>query len=69
MSNSSCLDDKCEAAVIERVEAELDSLTIALVARIQHLGERYDRTLDALENAVEMLASEVARHLAAMGVE
>jgi len=62
------LDDKWESAVIGRVEAELDSLTLALVARIQQLGERYDRTLDALESELDQIEAQVARHLHSMGV-
>jgi type I restriction enzyme M protein len=61
------LDDKWEAAVIERVETELESLTLALVARIQQLGERYDDTLDDLVSRVAHLHDRVMVHLAEMG--
>ena len=63
------LDDKWEAAVIERVEAELDSLTLGLVARIQQLGERYDHTLGDLETELARLDSRVSNHLSEMGVK
>ena len=63
------LDDKWEAAVIERVETQLDSLTLSLVARIQLLGERYDRTLEDLEFVLKRLDARVSAHLASMGVK
>lgn len=62
------LDDKWEAAVIERVESELSSLTLALVSRIQQLGERYDQTLGDLEAELETLEARVSAHLAEMGI-
>ena len=62
------LDDKWKAAVIERVETELDSLTLALVARIQQLGERYDQTLGDLEQEFARIDSLVKTGLAELGV-
>lgn len=63
------LDDKWEAAVIGRVESELSSLTLALVARIQQLGERYDQALGDIEAELKRLESNMTRNLAAMGVK
>jgi type I restriction enzyme M protein len=62
------LDDKWEAAVVERVETELDSMTLALVGRIQQLGERYDQTLGDLDADLEEIAARVTRHLTEMGI-
>jgi type I restriction enzyme M protein len=61
------MDDKWEAAVIERVGIELHSLTLALVERIQQLGERYGETLDALEVELSRISTRVYGHLAEMG--
>jgi type I restriction enzyme M protein len=61
------LEDKWEAAVIERVETELNSLTLALVARIQQLGERYDDTVGDLVSRIALLHDRVMGHLAEMG--
>jgi type I restriction enzyme M protein len=63
------LDNKWEAAVIERVEAELDSLTLGLVARIETLGQRYAETVFNIEAELNRLSRRVARHLTRMGVE
>jgi len=62
------LDDKWEAAVIERVETELDSLTLAMVLRMQELGERYAETVGELEAKLETLEAKVVGHLLDMGV-
>ena len=43
------LDDKWHATVASRVASEVNALTLALVSRIQQLGERYGETLGALE--------------------
>ena len=42
---------------------------MALVARIETLGDRYAKTVGALDEQLEMLESKVSRHLADMGVE
>jgi len=63
------LDDKWEATITNRVADELDSLTLALVGRIQQLGERYGQTLEALEVELASLNARVAAHLADMGVK
>jgi type I restriction enzyme M protein len=62
------LDDKWHAAVRGRVEGVVNSLTLALVARIRQLGERYARTLHQLDDELEQLEAKVAGHLANMGV-
>ena len=63
------LDDKWQATVVGRVSAEVEALTLALVARIQELGERYAETVGALEAEMEKLEAKVAEHLAHMGVK
>ncbi|WP_204016730.1 type I restriction-modification system subunit M [Sphaerimonospora thailandensis] len=63
------LDDKWAATVQSRVAGEVNSLTFALVVRIQQLGERYADTVEALSAELENLEAKVARHLSDMGVE
>ena len=63
------LDDKWHATVERRVATEVNALTLALVARIQQLGERYAETLGNLDARLEMLEAQVGEHLARMGVE
>ncbi|MEV1328421.1 type I restriction-modification system subunit M [Micromonospora costi] len=62
------LDDKWAATIRDRVTGEVNALTLALVARIQQLGERYVETVGALDAQLEKLEARVASHLAAMGV-
>jgi type I restriction enzyme M protein len=62
------LDAKWETTVTNRVNAELTSLVLALVARLQVLGERYVETLGSLESQLEHLNGRVAANLADMGV-
>jgi type I restriction enzyme M protein len=63
------LDDKWHATISNRIATEVNSLTLALVARIQQLGERYADTVGDLDAEMEKLNAKVARHLAEMGVE
>jgi type I restriction enzyme M protein len=62
------LGGKWEAAVIERIESELDSLTLALVVRIQQLGERYAKTLAMLDRELATFSVTLVDNLADMGV-
>lgn len=62
------LDDKWATTTRDRIAGEVKALTLALVSRIQQLGERYAETLGALEAASEQLEASVAAHLADMGV-
>jgi type I restriction enzyme M protein len=63
------LDDKWHATITTRVAGELNSLSLALVGRIQQLGERYGGTLEDLENELAKLDRRVASHLTDMGVK
>jgi type I restriction enzyme M protein len=63
------LDDKWAATITQRIAGEVNSLTLALVDRIQQLGERYAETVGALAADLENLDAKVAQHLAEMGVE
>ncbi len=63
------LDDKWHATIERRVADQVNALTLALVARIQQLGERYDETLGDLDTRLKKLESQVAEHLRRMGVE
>lgn len=62
------LVDKWQAAVTSRVASEAESLTLALVSRIQQLGERYAETIVALDVELQRLEAKVAMHLVQMGV-
>ncbi|MFB9902858.1 type I restriction-modification system subunit M [Allokutzneria oryzae] len=63
------LDDKWHATIAGRVGGEVTSLTLALVGRIQQLGERYAETVGEIESELAKLQSRVASHLADMGVK
>lgn len=63
------LDDKWHATIANRVARVANSLTLALVGRIQQLGERYAETTETLDAELEKLEAKVAAHLAAMGVQ
>ncbi len=62
------LDHKWAVTIRDRVVAEVTALTLDLVTRIQHLGERYAQTVGALGAELETLEAKVANHLAVMGV-
>ncbi|MEV6254651.1 class I SAM-dependent DNA methyltransferase [Nocardia sp. NPDC051911] len=62
------LNDKWAATIGNRVSHEVNALTLALVSRIQQLGERYTETVSALDAELEMLEARVASHLSAMGI-
>ncbi|MFE7748394.1 type I restriction-modification system subunit M [Streptomyces sp. NPDC057428] len=62
------LDDKWQAMVSRRVSAEVVALTLALVARIHLLGERYVETVDMLHEQLNALEARVNGHLAVLGV-
>lgn len=63
------LDDKWSATIVKRVNAEVEALTLALVARVQQLGARYGETVAALDAELEGLEAKVRGHLTAMGVD
>jgi type I restriction enzyme M protein len=62
------LEAKWHSTVRRRIAGEVASLTLALVSRIQQLGERYAETVGALDAELADLEAKVAGHLAAMGV-
>lgn len=62
------LEDKWQRTVQYRVSEELEALTLDLVTRIQQLGQRYAKTVGALEAELEGLRSKVNANLAQMGV-
>lgn len=63
------LDDKWQATIVRRVAAEVEALTLALVARIRQLGKRYEDTVASLDAELSALETKVGSHLSAMGVE
>jgi type I restriction enzyme M protein len=62
------LDDKWNRTIASRIRREVESLTLALVARIQEIGERYEQTVVALEEQDAHLSGLVRGHLAEMGI-
>lgn len=63
------LEDKWAAAIRDRLADEANSLTLALVERIQELGERYAETIGVLDAELEELEGKLTRHLAEMGIK
>jgi type I restriction enzyme M protein len=63
------LDDKWHGTISNRVAFEINSLTLALVSRIQQLGDRYAETVGHLEAELLKIEAKVEEHLAAMGVK
>jgi type I restriction enzyme M protein len=62
------LEGKWFASVAARIDSEVHSLTLAVVARIGELGQRYAETLDALESELQDLNGQLMTHLAEMGI-
>ena len=62
------LDDKWHVTVAQRIAGEVNALTLALVARIQQLGERYAETLSELDAELGRLDEKATAYLAAMGI-
>lgn len=62
------LDDKWAAAICERIKSEVNALTLALVLRIQQLGERYAETVGALDAELDEIKAKLVGHLAELGV-
>lgn len=63
------IDDKWSAAIRHGIMAEVNTLILALVGRIQQLVERYAQTVGMLGAEWERCDAKVARHLADMGIE
>jgi type I restriction enzyme M protein len=62
------LDDKWLATIASRLAGVVNFLTLALVDRIQELGERYADTVDTLDAELQVLEATVAGFLSKMGV-
>lgn len=63
------LDDKWAATVAHRIVGEVEHLTLALVGRIQQLGDRYAETVSSLDSEFASLDAKVTGHLESMGVK
>jgi type I restriction enzyme M protein len=61
------LDNKWASTIAARITDEVNDLTLALVSRIQQLGERYAETVQSLDAELAKIESTVANHLADMG--
>jgi type I restriction enzyme M protein len=62
------LDDKWGAAIVGRISGEVDALTMALVARIQVLSDRYAEALEDIDVGLAKLGRKVAGHFSDMGL-
>jgi type I restriction enzyme M protein len=62
------LDSKWFDTITQRVDSEVNSLTLALVTRIEELGERYADTVETLLAQLEDLERRVSKNLDDMGV-
>jgi type I restriction enzyme M protein len=63
------LDDKWLATISNRIADEVNGLTLALVGRIEQLGDRYAETVDKLDSVLNTIEAKVSRHLAGMGIK
>ncbi|MHB1342766.1 MAG: type I restriction-modification system subunit M [Thermoleophilia bacterium] len=62
------MDDKWHGAIQSRAASVVNSLVLALVGRIEELGDRYAATDGELESELTRLSAKVAEHLADMGI-
>lgn len=62
------LEAKWNTTVRRRVASEVNALTLALVARIRELGERYRETVDDLDLQLTNLEIRVSQRLLDMGI-
>lgn len=63
------LKEKWLAKITNQVAGELRALALALVDRIQQVGERYAETVYELDTELAQLEARVATHLADMGIK
>ena len=63
------LDDKWKTTVLSRITSEVEALSLALVSRIHELGERYEETVEELDQKLAKAEAIVATHLTDMGVK
>jgi type I restriction enzyme M protein len=61
------VDDKWIATLERDVKTEMERISQRLTGRIKELAERYEATLPALTNEVEVLEKKVHAHLKKMG--
>jgi type I restriction enzyme M protein len=62
------LDDKWFSDLSRRIRSTVDGLTLALVNRIEELGDRYDATVSELDERTNDIESRVEAHLIALGI-
>ncbi|WP_031429672.1 type I restriction-modification system subunit M [Methylomicrobium agile] len=62
------VQDKWQATLQARIQAEIERVTQQLANRVKELEERYSEPLPGIETAVAALSERVYRHLEAMGI-
>ncbi len=62
------VEDKWQATLHTRIQAEIERITQQLANRVKELEERYAEPLPAISQSVEELSDRVADHLKAMGL-
>jgi type I restriction enzyme M protein len=63
------IDDKWSSTVIDKIATVADFLTLALVARIQELGNRYAETFSTLIDDAAKNEERIIQHLTSMGIQ
>ncbi|MEU6131419.1 type I restriction-modification system subunit M [Saccharopolyspora sp. NPDC047091] len=63
------IDDKWGGTIRSRIGAEVTALGQALIGRLRVLADRYESTVDELDDAMDVLSAKVAQHLVDMGVK
>ncbi|MEW1965707.1 class I SAM-dependent DNA methyltransferase [Micrococcus sp. NPDC078436] len=63
------IEAKWGTTLQQQINGEVTALGQILVARLEVLANRYEKTIDALDASVERLSANVVSHLASMGIE
>ena len=62
------VEDKWLASLKAAIQTEIDSISQQLTGRIKELADRYEHTLDELDDQIRTLESKVNVHLEKMGL-
>ncbi|MEE1620425.1 N-6 DNA methylase [Zafaria sp. Z1313] len=63
------IEAKWGTTLQQQINGEVTALGQILIARLEVLANRYEKTIDALDASVERLSANVVSHLASMGIE